>query len=154
MDKSSLETKCQFNGDGDGEFTFDLSVLSYTAFEEYLCHIDFGLEHQKQEMIQSYDIKICLQLIRLAHRFGSEHLIPEYFSICHELMEISSLPPTYIDVLEVAIEVSSNQNILRTLQFLLKEQELFVGSLHFISKQKSIEQCINRLMESIILHEG
>ena len=136
--------------DDDDEFTFNLSVLSYKALEEYLCHIVFGLEHQKDDMIKSYDLNMYLQLIHLAHRFGSEHLVREYFSACHEVMEnSSSLVPNYIDVLEAAIEVSSNPNILRTLQLLLKRQDIFVESLHYISKQKIIEGCINRLIESL-----
>lgn len=120
----------------------DLSVSSFRAFEEYLCHIDVGIKHQKDYMLQNYDVTFCILLIHLAKDFGSHHLVLEYLQVCHVLIDSSNC----IDVLELAFEVSSVPSILRTLKYLVKNHQIFVQSLYFVSKQKTLQNCTSGIL--------
>ena len=118
-----------------------LVVSSYDAFEEYMCNIDVGIQHHKQEMMLKFNVDFCLLLVQLAHNFGSKHLIPEYFDIILMMMG----PSNCINVLEMALEVSFVGIAIRTLEFVSKNHETFAKSLEFLSKQRILENFLSKV---------
>lgn len=120
----------------------NLNVFSYDVFEEYMCNIDVGIQHHKHEMMHKFDVDFCLLLTKLAHSFGSKHLIPDYFDIICLMMN----PSNCINIFEMALEVSFIDGAIATLEFVSNNFKIFVESFKFLSKQRSLENFINKVI--------
>lgn len=126
------------------EIIIDIEVPSYAAFEQYLCDVDIGIFKDSFNKSEEKDCSFYILIVRLAMRFGSIHLVEHYFRKIKNMMSSS----TCIDVLEVAIQSSFVPSIVESLDFITQSNEVFVQSTCFMSKQKKLQDCINKDLAS------
>ena len=126
------------------EIVIDLEVPSYDVFEQYLCDVDIGILNDISTKTEEKDCAFYILIVRLAMRFGSTHLVGHYFRKMENMMSSS----TCIDVLEVAIQSSFVPSIIQSLDFITQNYETFAQSTCFISKQKKLQDCINKVFAS------
>ncbi len=108
-----------------------IDATSYDAIEEYFCHLEFGTEYAEQNR-HATDVKLCLQLIKIAHHFGSEKLVEEYVQACCDNLDCNFA----MIVMDTMLEISHGKALILCIQCLLHDKKHFQSLMRFVSKQE------------------
>ena len=93
-------------------------MITYRALEEFLSHIEYGLEHIKS---MEFDQKAIIELLHIARNYDASKLVHSYFDCCKKHLTTENV----LDFLNEAMSSNATEEVIHFAMFVTRDYDTF-----------------------------